>query len=69
MATDENTVRIAVLETKMGVLETAIPILITEIKALTEAMNKGKGAFTFALLFSGAAGGVISILVSHFVKS
>lgn len=65
---DENTVRIAVLETKIASLETTIPALIKEIKTLTEAMNKGKGAFAFALFSSGIVGAGLSTLISHFFK-
>ncbi len=68
MAMDENTVRIAVLETQITALEKTIDNLASKIEALTAAMNKGKGAFSFALFISGSVGASLAAAVSHFIK-
>lgn len=68
MPTDENTVRIAVLETQITALEKTIDNLAIKIEALTAVMNKGKGAFALALFISGTAGAGFATAIAHFVK-
>lgn len=65
---DENTVRIAVIETELHALKEQQKILVAKIEALTEVMNKGKGAFAFALFSSGTLGAGIATLAGHFLK-
>lgn len=65
---DENTVKIAVLETQIKALEKTINDLVKKIDALTAIMNKGKGAFAFALFLSGTAGAGFVTFISHLFK-
>jgi methyl-accepting chemotaxis protein len=42
--------------------------LSAEIKELTEIMNKGRGAFTFALMLSGSMGAMATHLVTFLME-
>lgn len=69
MATDENTVRIAILETQITALGKTIDDLAKKIETLTAVMNKGRGAFALALFISGTAGAGFATAIAHFIKS
>lgn len=59
--TDE---RIAALETEIIYLRDDIAALLPQVKELTTAMNKRKGAFAFAMLAAGGAGGALIKLLT-----
>jgi hypothetical protein len=66
-------VKIAILETKLGQvaydierLEKRIVGLVDKIDELTTVMNKGKGAYAFALIVAGSIGACISAILAKF---
>lgn len=58
-------VEIAVLKVQIDNLNKAVLNLTAEVKALNEAMNKGKGAIALIVLVSGAIGGAITKFIGH----
>lgn len=65
---DETVIKIAVMETEIKALNKQVEVLVDKIEKLTEVMNKGKGAFAFALFMSGTIGAGVATLISHVWK-
>lgn len=61
MADDELEWRVktAVLETELRGLKVEVAGLRADIRILMEALNKGRGAFGFAVMFSGMVGAAV----------
>jgi hypothetical protein len=79
MATEHNHVRIAVLEAELRGLreqhrahaestQQAIRALSEDVKALVAVMNRGKGAFGFAMLIAGTLGAAAVALVDYILR-
>ncbi len=75
--TPEGQVRIAVLEAELRGLreqqrehaketKESIAALARKVDALTEIMNKGKGAFSFAMLVAAVVGSFITAALNFF---
>jgi hypothetical protein len=56
-------VEVALLKQQISHLDKTVQELVVEVKTISALLNRGKGAFTFAMLFSGVLGASISRLV------
>ena len=76
--TQEGQVRIAVLEAELRGLreqqrehaketKDAIATLTRKVDALTEIMNKGKGAFSFAMLVAAVIGSFLTAAINYLI--
>ncbi len=77
--TPEGQVRIAVLESELRGLreqqrehaketKDSIANLTRKVEELTEIMNKGKGAFSFAMLVAALIGSFITTGINYFIE-
>ncbi len=76
--TPEGQVRIAVLEAELRGLreqqrehaketKESIALLTRKIEELTEIMNKGRGAFSFAMLVAAVVGSFITAIINYLI--
>jgi hypothetical protein len=64
MATTDE--RLAVMETKVDVLTKDVETLSKSVTELVAAMNRGRGAFGFAMTLSAAMGAVAALFLQWF---
>lgn len=57
---ENNDVKIAVLEEQMKVLQRHVENIESQNKEILATLNKGKGAFTFAVIMAGAIGAILT---------
>jgi hypothetical protein len=60
--------KIVRIETKMEEQSRQIDTLISEVKDLVAAMNKGRGAFGFAMMLATGMGAAASLFVTYITK-